>query len=951
MSWFDTTKLASIANKAMKEAQKTLDSALDIAEEQAAEEERSSSALWSAWKTTKSESQPQLTAGENSVEILRSDSSPSLNSEPVSMQPKRVIIEKEVVVEEVTGGSSSVLGGMDELNVEVESENFNGFATSRLVVQDSMLARSDDLRSPSVELVSPSVETMSPPSELAFGLQSPGSSVGLVSLESSVCLASPSPSLEVVTPPQEEDPTAPSMDGRMQEELASSVSSSKTVVSEQREGLDDRLAEAMVEESRQPVSASCSSRSSEVVRVESLGGSEVASGDEGEGLATGTSSDIEVLSYRGHARVGSDTSVGEEMEMLRRRNRELEELVSAREARLVAVANEMAELQGEVEEGKADRIVTAELRRRVALLEEEVANGVRRSEGQAKELEKMRKAVAAEAGEDQEREEMIADLRSEGEALARQNGKQAEVIRKLRSKEKTADKDIDKFKSESEKAKSELERLSKSLAEKNSLEGTQSEAIKNLTEANQAWEVENKKIKNDLEDNVEKVSGLRKSLEAAYREMAEMKRKLEEEKGEAAAAALSREVSLRKEAVSKLEEEGRAWTEARLALENQVRSSQASAKLAEESAASRDEMHKQEVASLRQRLEQSDTRHEDLAESVGLATKPLLRQIEMLQSNLRESAKVQEQVEAGLTCRLQQTGSHLAAAQERERAAAQQYQAASARLAAVEARQTQEASKVLALEEEVERLREEKRVAEEGRKIREKEEGAAKTTLVQQVADLEREKQLLEANLEAEQAESEGRRRKGLALVEQLRERDRKLRELQAEAEARTSPSHTSSPTPSLSRLSTAGSDYSREPWPEEMFGTAVASTSTLYEAQGRLGNTASLMETLQSQLKLREGEVAGLQAEVANMHRVRESMSQEMTRLTIRTELADETSHELSGLREEFHKLQKQYQTMLTMYGEKTEEAEELRLDLEDVKEMYKMQIVQLTGQPHPEM
>ena len=53
----------------------------------------------------------------------------------------------------------------------------------------------------------------------------------------------------------------------MQEELASSVSSSKTVVSEQREGLDDRLAEAMVEETRQPVSASCSSRSSEVIYI------------------------------------------------------------------------------------------------------------------------------------------------------------------------------------------------------------------------------------------------------------------------------------------------------------------------------------------------------------------------------------------------------------------------------------------------------------------------------------------------------------------------------------------------------------------------------------------------------------------------------------------------------------------------------------------------------------
>ena len=142
---------------------------------------------------------------------------------------------------------------------------------------------------------------------------------------------------------------------------------------------------------------------------------------------------------------------------------------------------------------------------------------MKRAEGQAKELEKMKKSVAADVGEEQEREEMIADLRSEGEALARQNGKQAEVIRKLRAKEKSADKDIEKFKAESEKSKAELERLSKSLAEKNNVEGTQSEAIKNLTEANQAWEVENKKIKNDLEDNIEKVSGLRKSLEAAYR--------------------------------------------------------------------------------------------------------------------------------------------------------------------------------------------------------------------------------------------------------------------------------------------------------------------------------------------------------------------------------------------------------------------------------------------------
>ena len=37
----------------------------------------------------------------------------------------------------------------------------------------------------------------------------------------------------------------------------------------------------------------------------------------------------------------------------------------------------------------------------------------------------------------------------------------------------------------------------------------------------------------------------------------------------------------------------------------------------EQAVAGREEVHRQEVAALRLRLEQADTRHEDLAESVG----------------------------------------------------------------------------------------------------------------------------------------------------------------------------------------------------------------------------------------------------------------------------------------------------------------------------------------------
>jgi len=53
----------------------------------------------------------------------------------------------------------------------------------------------------------------------------------------------------------------------------------------------------------------------------------------------------------------------------------------------------------------------------------------------------------------------------------------------------------------------------------------------------------------------------------------------------------------------------------------------------------------------------------------------------------------------------------------------------------------------------------------------------------------------------------------------------------------------------------------------------------------------------------------------------------------------------EVEGLKRSQQELEAKYQTMLTMYGEKVEEAEELRLDLQDVKDMFKTQIEQLVG------
>merc|ERR1719369_2273428 len=942
-------------------------------------------------------------------------------SEPVSSQPVQTRVEEGVVTsapskvpivplelpgECVAPSSSSVLGGEEGLTSSWEEEKFS---TSRLVVTDG--ENSNSSNSPSVELVSPTDQPGLPNCSNTFqeDLESVNQSSSCVS-QSSIDVISPS-SVELISPSDVEVISPEPFEEKVEEVLApvvnvedsldldSSMSSDRTVVDcrenqqeQQSGGMQDLLEEAMVDSEKK--SETSSSRSSEIVKVESLPVSEVTSCDELDGGVDGdncttNSSDIEVISSPGvgvgkprggssasedsrwgHVRNSSDQSVtdegGETVEVLRKRNKELAELLSAREGRLMAVSREIAQLQEEsgemairlqsaIEQAKGERSKCEEIRKEVKGLENKVSIGQGEVTRMEKEVAKLNLKLKEVGGDDQEKEEIINDLRSEGEALAKQNGKQAEIIRKLRAKEKGHDSEITKLKCDLEKNVSEVERLRKSLAAKNNLEGSQSEAIKTLTEANQAWETENKKIKNELEDNIEKVAGLRSSLESAYREMAEMKRKLEEAAGEAAAAALSKEVSLREEAVSQLDEERRAWILQKTLLEGQILNLQDSLAISEQASAGREEMYRQEISSLRIRLEQSDNRHEDLAESVGQATKPLLRQIETLQASLREVTSVQERVEQNMAERLQVATHSLAQAQDRERKAQEKWREVSGKMVSIEEQANEEKEARIVAQSKVEEL-EGKMLMMEDKRVHDHEETERiKITLRENVAELKREKEFLSASLQTEKGESESRRKKSLALMEQLKERDRRVRELQIEMDSRVNTSKEdsmtsihSSPTPSLSQLSIAGSEsftLSREPWPEEVFSTTSGySVPSLYESN-KLGSTTALIENLQSQLKLKEGELVQLQVEQVNMERVRDAMGQELTKLTIKADQVDNLSEEITKLKEEYLTLQQKYQTMLTMYGEKVEEAEELKLDLQDVKEMYKMQIDQLTN------
>ena len=132
MSWFDTNKIASMATKAMKEAQKTLDTALDIKEEEGGDSSvLAEDSMWAGWKMPKSESDSKLSEKPMSSSSLWGSFSGSfidsgsigggLNTSASGVVTNDVVTTAPV---SVAAGHSSVLGGEEDRDIEVQLEPF-----------------------------------------------------------------------------------------------------------------------------------------------------------------------------------------------------------------------------------------------------------------------------------------------------------------------------------------------------------------------------------------------------------------------------------------------------------------------------------------------------------------------------------------------------------------------------------------------------------------------------------------------------------------------------------------------------------------------------------------------------------------------------------------------------------------------------------------------------------
>lgn len=641
---------------------------------------------------------------------------------------------------------------------------------------------------------------------------------------------------------------------------------------------------------------------------------------------------------------------------------EMAEILQARETRLVQLSkdnNDLLEtnsiLRSQLQQAEEARdaemtdlnALTEEFTRRMGESERKMQAVLKEKDALKQQMQMAQGELAKRAADTSlqavldEKDEQLAGLMEEGEKLSKQQLQNSNIIKKLRSKEKENEAVLASQKKKIEQQTEELDQLKKVLDAKEDTEKKQADAIKQLNTAVQMLEKENAKMKLEVDSADEKIRGLQATLDNSYKEIAELHKSNASQDSRAQQAALSAEMQVREELKMAMEQESQRYRQEREALITQIEDLRLSMARMEKDHNRREEMLKQEISDLQMRLQEDESRTQDLTHSVTSATRPLLRQIENLQTTHSIQTAAWERVEKNLAERLSDAQTALALAQEKERAATERLTEVTSRCTALEASNSQlrQEKAQLAAQRDSDRRKIdflEDRKASDLAQLE-----LTKQKLSDEVASLRKDKVFLESQLETERSRLEAERQHVAVAEEQIRilERER--------------PRSRGTPSPvSVSRQeSMTGSfmsEHSLTPvsmhrsWQDEgegHFMTPPGLKTSLYDSMRQSGATV-LVENLQAQLKLREGEISQLQEDIQQLEKTRESMARELVNLTNLNEELQEKIEELPKLQENYQALDSRYNALLQMYGEKEEQVQELMLDLEDVKEMYKTQI-----------
>lgn len=553
-----------------------------------------------------------------------------------------------------------------------------------------------------------------------------------------------------------------------------------------------------------------------------------------------------------------------------------------------------------------------------------------------------------------EKDAIIGELRMEGEKLSKEQLKHMNIIKKLRAKEQENGQQMGKLESKVSALEEERNTTRAQLSSIKHKERQASQDQSQLLKRIDVLERQVEDVSRERDDSLSRLHQLEASSEHAEEQLRQLQQRVKDHQSELEEQSVTAQEQLQQQTRLAVVESSRTLVAERDAMAAQAERLSASMQRADDENAAREDALRADIESLQARLSNAEQQREQLAGSLAESSQPLLRQIEQLQQAGRQQRDVwqrsqqqwseeRSQLEHRLQLALSQQQQHTAA---RAEVAEQQQEVVAARsrinqllqeLQAAESRveqlvkdgQQSQADRTAELSERQERYRQleschtetltqlEKCTSElDGERLCSR---ALRSQLVQ-LTSVQSNVPDVGDSTSQQSSTATGNTPSADAVIQ----REGSISGGSSSNTPRTSP------TPSLSRLSVS---------------TAVVSdldTSTCTPAWLSEPGSA-MLEGMSAQLKLREGELRQARQDCRQLRHDRDRLAAEAADSEEQLQRLLSVSHELQQLRRRYVQLEATHNTLLQVFGEKVEENDELRLDLADVKAMYRQQIDQL--------
>ncbi|CAM9325092.1 unnamed protein product [Chrysoparadoxa australica] len=590
------------------------------------------------------------------------------------------------------------------------------------------------------------------------------------------------------------------------------------------------------------------------------------------------------------------------------------------QAELSSSGNDLAAVGSQGELVKELRLALKERERQLETMSLSAASAtvIMRSEGGGGSAEQVAKLKAALAEEQDkcralrrekmewaEKEGMLAAYKEEGEALSLKQSEMEKLVRRSREELRGITEERDKLKEGKVGADARIKELTE-----------QNKALQRKSEA------EVKELRRVVGESESAISSLRSKL--------------------------AQEGSL----ATTTESVKKEWAEREDKLTSQVQQLEESLLVAQNDAGTQQDALKAELQSMRQRWQDAVSRNESFESDMQLASAPLLKQVRVLQEELRRKHDSQVEMESALAERV-------AAAEARVKTEREARMAAETECSALRMAAGQAEDEGRALQDEVERVRASCRAANvrEASSLERTSQAEAELTAARdQLQHVAAEAKVMEDQLKLQVAAARERAvsakaaaettvlelkgKLGQAIVE-LDEEKRLKQEMEARITRSASLAAMEIGSPASSRGNAWGED------------SVFSRSDGLVSGQqlGLSGDNASYaaLEQLKGSTRRAERELDHLHQQLAEAETTRKALMKEVDQLGQRNMELEGYARDGPGLLQRAQQLGQQNEVLLELLGEKEEDLALLNVEMDEVKESYRMQLESLLGGGEP--